>query len=1630
VELLREDKTLQFKDGEPRVTYLVRREHQGNRTAQLAWTADLQTALQDMHGEAPAEKSVATVAAALRTFLDALHWDSHEEAQIAEARKNGQRSHVVIRVKVHELLALPWELVPILDGKTPIGRTDDCLVQYEIPGTRTAHEPPGEEGGRVLFAWAGDVNADAHRAKIEEACRESGLPFDPRTDVLPHATPNRLRDAIQKNRPAVLHLLCHGAWMASESAYGLSLYPDHEGDDKDAAAGDAGEKTVPVAPSRLWPLLRSSSIRLVVLCACWGGAPGDLSGLLGSAAEELHESGIQAIIACRYPLSKPGSVTLTEVLYRELLSGMRSLQDAFLAARQALTLDDRSYDWAGIQLFARSEDGHDLRPFRFRPYRGLLAFDGASSRYFFGRDREIAQALAQIEALLPVPGAAPDLPRFFAVTGASGLGKTSFLEGGLLPALRRYLHERQREVVTRTVSGADGMQAVVEALAEPREGKLLVLVLDRLEERFTSRTERDIGPATDFAKRLWSIAADPGQSVLVLVAMRDDLLDRCRDVRLAPDLTLFQALTDKRHHLALGPLGDDALEQIIVRPARLVGLGLQDGLVERIIDDAREDRGTLPLVQQLLDEMWRAHSGPVLELRDYDRRGGLTGAFKALAERTWESLAQAGKGTTAQRLLVKLVTVDEDAERGIRRVARKSDLRGEVGGDPEVFDQVLEDLVRARLVVVRAADGAAPSPGDESARVEIAHEALIRRWPRLRDWAVADAAVQKQLAVVRALEAEKERERRAAEEDRERQERHNRRVLLTAVTAGVLAVLAIGFGVWAGLETKVAKSAQADARSNEQKWRRESTLSAARTFLARNEAVIASKLLLEIDRPEETKGWIDVANEILEKKLPARTFRGWMSEMSPDGQWIASADSSLPAVLVSLSDGSGQPREISHRKGDFSGLNWSPDGALVAVSQGGTVTLYRPHDGGPPRELPGTGGRAGEPFFSASGRFVAALMGDHATVWSVDHDEQSADIVAAGLQSIRLGADGRHALVTRQTAAGLRLEVWTQSPEVPCEAASQKKRPCRVATLEEDAMGAGFSPDGWQVYAARKASPDDVEQGLLVDTWPVGQWASPARTVVVSTPKQAKLELVKQARWLDGDLWVVQEQDMSLQEGVSLRRGDGRTERRILGSAPVRASRDGRALAVTRDDVVSVTTKARFSRRVELWTSAASVDDLSLSPTGDLALASSGRTNRSLLFRLSDGASGVVYPNDVQGELVQSWRSWIGADARHAVLTWAWPAGLGGDADEDEDGLMERTLLWDLTTDAPATDLRGVDPHISIDGRRAVVKNGEGLLVYDMHAPEKPRRVPSPSDPERCPVSIAAFDEEARQVFFVCEDGSLRAADAAVEGPSRLVAAPSNCVPDRAPILSAQGTTAIVFCSPADVRLIGPGREASLLPLCDPPGDTSDWDLTADGRTVICSMEEKLVVFSLDAPEAPLILPGWGSPLMNLSTSLTGRRFWVLSADNTVRVFSADAPDDPFLTAPCPQKIGMVNLDPTGESLVTTSTDGWVRVYPPGSSGGEPIMLSPDGSNDGAIPLAALDRGARHVLVARDGGTARLYDLSIRSLRAGLEKNADCLSPEIRMNHLGEDLKEATARYTDCEIKHGRAPSAAPAKTD
>src|SRR5262245_47155159 len=329
------------------------------------------------------------------------------------------------------------------------------------------------------------------------------------------------------------------------------------------------------------------------------------------------------------------------------------------------------------------------------PFKGLAAYTEADAALLLGRERLVARLVARVADAAAV-----------CLVGASGSGKSSLLQAGLLPAVR-----------AGALDGSEHWRVAVLTPGERPDERLAaagaagLVVVDQLEELFALCSDDD--ERQRFAVRLVKLAS--GGTRLVLAVRSDYWADAAGHLELAELITTSS--------VAVGPLTDDELRRVIGEGARRAGLAADDDLVEALLADTAGQQGVLPLVSTALARTWARRDGLRLTLRGYRAAGGLDGAVAGLAEDTYADLT-ADQQRAARAILTRLA-----AEGSGGRLARRRAPVAELAPPQSQAAQVaLGRMVAARVVVV----------GDEGA--EVAHEALFARWPRLSQWLEDDAA--------------------------------------------------------------------------------------------------------------------------------------------------------------------------------------------------------------------------------------------------------------------------------------------------------------------------------------------------------------------------------------------------------------------------------------------------------------------------------------------------------------------------------------------------------------------------------------------------------------------------------------------------------------------------------------------------------------------------------------------------------------------------------------------------------------------------------------------------------------------------------------------------------------------------
>ncbi|KOG43302.1 hypothetical protein AQJ84_15305 [Streptomyces resistomycificus] len=1121
-------------------------------------------------------------------------------------------------------------------------------------------------------------------------------------------------------------------------------------------------------------------------------------------------------------------------------------------------------------------EAEEERPVGVCPYRGLASYRQQDARWFFGRERSTEALVAQLRAAERTGG-------LVMLVGASGAGKSSLLNAGLVPALRQGAPVDEGDAapareVLQLVPGTDPLAELtgrVPALAELAKadgepgGSLFadtvrdaatawarrensgpappVVIVDQFEETFTLCA--DEAERRTFIRLLHAACtpAGPGERapVLVVLGIRADFYERCLGY---PELA--DAL--QHRHMVLGPLTTAELREAVTGPAKAVGLEMEPGLAELIVREVSadgprgaHDAGMLPLLSHALLSTWQRRKAGRLTLAGYRAAGGIQGAVAATAERAWSGLDPAAR-TAARLLLLRLVRLGEDTQATRRRGTRRQLARE--SRDPGKTEESLEALVRARLVTL------------DAETVEITHEALLHAWPRLRDWidegrndhllrqrieedgrAWEDSNRDASL-LYRGSRLEQTRNwaksagdtflTRGAVDFLAASVRLRRRTVLIsrgAVSAlVVLALVAVGAALIAWQQRNDAVFEQVVAEADRVQYT-DPSLSAQLDLVAHD---------LRPDDEGTDNRLVSIVNAPLATPLLGHTGAVYLTSFSPDGRLLATASYDRTVRLWDVRDPT-RPRPLGKpltgHTSWVSSAVFSPDGqTLTSAGDDGTIRLWDVRDPRHPRllgaPLTGHDGTIYLLAFSPDGRTLASAGEDRTVrLWDLGDPGRPKELGAlagatAAVRSVAFSPDGR------MLAAGgddETIALWD---------VADPQRPERVgpalAGHTDLVHSVAFSPDG---HTLASGSADDTvrlwnvrEAGRAKSLGgPLTGHTGPVWSVAFSPDGST---LAAASADSTASLWNVSEPAYPARVGEPLAGASG--EMYALGFSP-----DGRTLATGSGD-----------SKVRLWSL----------PTTDMI-------GRSGAFR----PDGKVLATAARDGRIRLWD--VRSPQRPTPLSEPFMPGDGG----------QRSLAF-----AP-------------DGRTlAVLTGSRTVYLLDVSDPSRPVSF-GPSLTLRTRFmgpDALAFSPDGRTLATAYDERTIRLWD---------VSDPSHVVPAGAPLTGHRGYINSLTFSP-DGRTLASGSADGTVRL---------WDVTDPGRVT---------------RRGPA-LTGHRGPVNVLVHSPDGRTLASAGGDDTVRLWDVSDPSKPApLGSPLTghtEAVVSLTLDRDGDTLASGGNDNTVRLW-------------------------------------------------------------------------------------------------------
>ncbi len=429
------------------------------------------------------------------------------------------------------------------------------------------------------------------------------------------------------------------------------------------------------------------------------------------------------------------------------------------------------------------------------PYRGLVPLESQDAGIFFGREAPITELLAQLRGLRE---AAP--PRFLAILGASGAGKSSFLRAGILPRLarddrhflplpvirperavlsgsnglveclwtlrrERNLNWSRRQIEEAVATGASALQALLQELAQhcqvpawdgsQPQPPSLMLAIDQAEELFQAEGAEQAGR---FLSLLAELLQADTPKIIVLCTIRSDSYEPLQSAPALTDIT--------QRVFSLPPMPHGAFRQVIEAPVALLKhsprpLRIEPQLTEALLRDIAEGgaKDALPLLAFTLERLYVDYSADgQLSLKDYQDLGRIAGAIQKAVAAALDQAQRNPKLPNDRDECLKLLRrglipwmagIDRRTNLPYRKVALLDQV-------PEKARALIEHFVEFRLL-------AKDKNSDGEITVEPAHEALLRQWTTLKGWLEEDTAALATLESVRAASRDWDANERRAE---------------------------------------------------------------------------------------------------------------------------------------------------------------------------------------------------------------------------------------------------------------------------------------------------------------------------------------------------------------------------------------------------------------------------------------------------------------------------------------------------------------------------------------------------------------------------------------------------------------------------------------------------------------------------------------------------------------------------------------------------------------------------------------------------------------------------------------------------------------------------------------------------
>ncbi|BAY82790.1 pentapeptide repeat-containing protein [Calothrix parasitica NIES-267] len=386
----------------------------------------------------------------------------------------------------------------------------------------------------------------------------------------------------------------------------------------------------------------------------------------------------------------------------------------------------------GINIFSKEPNNPvDIN----NPYKGLAYFDYEDAKYFYGREKLTDELLEKVRE-----------NNFLAIMGATGSGKSSVIRAGLVYQIRQgeqisgsedwqvytfqpgkyplqhLANELQTDVEEFRTKGSEYLKSICE-----QSSSRVVLVIDQLEEVFTlakDKEERLREREQFFECLMYALEKVKNNKLCLVLGIRADFFGKFAEQE-------YKGLARKiqQHLVAVTPMDKDELTQAIEKPAKQLGYTIEPKLVSKLIEDVKNEPGSLPLLQYALQELWEQSTDKCLTVAAYNQLGksqGIKGILEKHANKVYDSLNK-DEQEIAEYIFIQLTQLGDGTGHSRKKVSRSKLIRA---NSKDKFDKVINILLENNLIAINQET---LEDGQKADFLNLSHEALIRHWSKFSD---------------------------------------------------------------------------------------------------------------------------------------------------------------------------------------------------------------------------------------------------------------------------------------------------------------------------------------------------------------------------------------------------------------------------------------------------------------------------------------------------------------------------------------------------------------------------------------------------------------------------------------------------------------------------------------------------------------------------------------------------------------------------------------------------------------------------------------------------------------------------------------------------------------------------------